>query len=80
MATLTNNPKVKSPSQIPVKIIDSIYNLKYEKKFFSWTNLKEIKNYIEQKNGVRPSKQRLFQHQFELLSNHTTVEDLRKVA
>jgi hypothetical protein len=60
MATLTNNPKVKSPSQIPVKIIDSIYNLKYEKKFFSWTNLKEIKNYIEQKNGVRPSNKGYF--------------------
>jgi hypothetical protein len=76
MATLTNNKKMRAPRKVLVKILDSTYNVKYSKKFLSWTTLQEIKVYMQKKNGVKPAKQRLFQHQAEIFSRHATVEDL----
>jgi hypothetical protein len=76
MATLTNNRKMRAPRKVTVKILDSTYNVKYSKKFLTWTTVQEIKGYMQKKNGVKPSKQRLFQHQSEIFSKNATVESL----
>jgi len=76
MATLTNTNKLRAPKKVTVKILDSTYNVKYSRKFLTWTTLQEIKAYLQKKNGVKPSKQRLFQHQSELLSKNVTVEEM----
>lgn len=76
MATLTNTNKLRAPKKVTVKILDSTYNVKYSKKFFTWTTLQEIKAYLQKKNGVKPSRQRLFQHQSELLSKNVTIEEM----
>lgn len=76
MATLTNTNKLRAPKKVTVKILDSTYNVKYSKKFFTWTTLQEIKAYLQKKNGVKPSKQRLFQHQSEIMSKNVTIEDM----
>jgi hypothetical protein len=76
MATLTNSKKLRAPRKVKVKVLDSTYNTKYTKKFFTWTTIQEIKAYMQKKNGIKPSKQRLFQHQSEIFSKFATVDDL----
>lgn len=76
MATLTNSKKMRAPRKVSVKILDSTYNVKYAKKFFTWTTVQEIKVYMQKKNGIKPIKQRLFQHQCEIFSKYATVENL----
>lgn len=76
MATLTNSTKMRAPRKVTVKILDSTYNVKYSRKFLTWTTVQEIKVYMQKKNGIKPAKQRLFQHQSEIFSKNATVEDL----
>lgn len=76
MAFLSINQSRRQPSKLSVLIKDTTCDQKYKKRFYSWTTLGELKRYIEGKNGVKPSKQRLFLGLSELRGKHTTLEHL----
>lgn len=62
--------------KISVRVHNVLLDKKLSDEFYSWTNLKELRNFIQKNTGIPPKKQRLFQHHNELLNNHKTLEDL----
>lgn len=76
MTSLSTNQALEIPRRVTVKIVEPSSKAKYTRQFYSWTTLQEIKKYVEKKTGIPPKKQRLFQHQTELLARDTALEDL----
>lgn len=75
MASLPGR-RERQVKKISLRVHNVLLDKRHSGEFFSWTNLKEIRNYIQKVAGIAPKKQRLFHHHSELLNNQKTLEDL----
>jgi Phosphatidylinositol 3- and 4-kinase len=75
MASLTGR-RERQVKKIHVRVHNVLLDKVHSGEFYSWTNLKELRNFVQKKTGIAPNKQRLFHHHNELLNNQKTLEDL----
>ena len=75
MASLPGR-RERQVKKISVRVHNVLLDKRHSGEFFSWTNLKELRNYIQKVTGIAPKMQRLFHHHSELLNNQKTLEDL----
>lgn len=80
MASYRTSADLQGPSKISLEITDLTNSVKYKKKLYSWTNISELKKYIEKKSGVPVHKQKLLHKNVEVASKYITLENLGNIS